>query len=57
MAMSSWFLASQVQPEPKLATAWAENSLRKASTEPHLEQMTSLSLPSGSDLLGEMQCQ
>lgn len=48
---------SQVQPEPKLATACAAKSLRKRSRVVHLCCMSCSSSEEGSDLKGLMQCQ
>lgn len=51
------FLASQVQPDPKLPTAWVEKSSKNLSTDPHLATMASFNSPCGSVLSGVKQYQ
>lgn len=51
------FFTSQVQPDPKLATALAMSSLVKLSTLFHLASIFFKNSPVGSDLNGLMQYQ
>jgi hypothetical protein len=48
---------SHVQPDPKLAAAWAVNSSRNLDTEPHFLMIASLEFPIGYELFGVMQVQ